>query len=825
MDEGKPQFAALDESRNNPAFVLHVMEGDGTGIQQVSFNQSNDLDPLVLDSGEVVFSRWDNAPGNNAVHLYKMNPDGTNLQLLYGANSHDTGTDGATVQFTQAREFPDGEIMALLKPFSGAFQGGDIIKIDTVNYVDNTQTTAINQGILAGPAQASVAFNTVRSDNLPALGGRFSSFYPFWDGTNRALVGWTPCRLLENNLIVPCTTELLSNPSAVEAAPLFSVYLYDMDEQTLQPIFIPQEGVLYRDVVAGQPRQLPSIISNGQARSTASYDFNPALVSKNVGILNIRSVYDFDGSFNGFGAAAADIETLADPALTTTADDRPARFLRIVKPVSIPDPDLVTLPGTAFGASAGQLMREIIGYAPIEPDGSVRVKVPANIPFAINILDKNGKRISDRHQNWLQLRPGEVMTCNGCHAGNSRISHGREGLFTSLYSGAPGDAYNFNGSSLFGNFGETMADARTQFDASALDLSVDIVYADVWWALDTPFDYSYAELNDDVVDPTVDPLLTPPVAAACLGSWTVDCRITINYETHIHPIWSKNRGAGTCTNCHSNVDSVTGNPMVPLGQLDLSDGPDQQVPDHFKSYRELFFGDSAQSLDAFGQIRDTVQATDAGGNPLFQQANDANGNLLFIQETGSLQFVQATDNDILLLDGGGNPALVPLFTPATDSVGNLLEVQDIDSNNALQFDAMGNPIMVQAFSEGTDAGGNPLLIQDFQANGIPQVDVGGNPIFRQAIDTTGNLMFEADSITPIFIPILIPYMEPVLITVNVPQVMSVNGALASNRFFSIFEDPGNTDHFGNLLTSELKLIAEWLDIGGQYYNNPFDVPQ
>lgn len=826
VDEGKPQFAALDESRNNPAFVLHVMEGDGTDIQQVSFNQSNDLDPVVLESGEVVFSRWDNAPGNNAVHLYKMNPDGSNLQLLYGAKSHDTGTNGATVQFTQAREFPDGEVMALLKPFTGAFQGGDIIKIDTDNYVDNTQTTAINQGILTGPAQVSVAFNTVRSDNLPALGGRFSSFYPFWDGTNRALVGWTPCRLLENNLIVPCTTELLSDPNAVEAAPLFSVYLYDMDQLTLQPIFIPQEGVLYRDVVAGQPRQLPLIVSDGQAPSTASYDFDPALVSENVGILNIRSVYDFDGSFNGFGAAAADIETLANPALTTTADDRPARFLRIVKPVSMPDRDLVMLPGTAFGRSAGQLMREIIGYAPIEPDGSVRVKVPANIPFAINVLDKDGKRISDRHQNWLQLRPGEVLTCNGCHARNSTVSHGREGLFTPLYSGAPGDAYNFNGSSLFGNFGETMADAHTQFDTTALDLSVDIVYADVWWALDTPFDYSYAELNDDVVDPTVDPLLTPPVAAACLGGWTVDCRITINYETHIHPIWSKNRVAGACTSCHSNVDNMM-NPMVPLGQLDLSDGPDQQVPDHFKSYRELFFPDDEQSLDAFGQIRDTVQATDAFGNPLFQQASDANGNLLFIQETGSLPFIQATDDDILLLDGSGNPALVPLFTPATDSVGNLLQVQDIDSNNDLQFDAMGNPIMVQAFSEGTDAGGNPLLIQDFLANGVPQVDGGGNPVFRQAVDATGNPMFEADGITPIFIPILIPYMEPVLITVNVPQVMSVNGALASGNFFDRFSDAtiGTVNHVGMLNPAELKLIAEWLDIGGQYYNNPFDVPQ
>ena len=832
VDEGKPQFSALDESRNNPAFVLHVMEGDGTGIQQVSFNQSNDLDSLVLDSGEVVFSRWDNAPGNNAVHLYKMNPDGTNLQLLYGANSHDTGTDGATVQFTQAREFPDGEIMALLKPFSGAFQGGDIIKIDAANYVDNAQTTAINQGILTGPAQASVAFNTVRSDNLPAPGGRFSSFYPFWDGTNRALVGWTPCRLLENNLIVPCTTELLSNPDAVEAAPLFSVYLYDMDERTLQPIFIPQEGVLYRDVVAGQPRQLPSIISDGQAPSTASFDFDPSLVSENVGILNIRSVYDFDGSFNGFGAAATDIETLADPALTTTADDRPARFLRIVKPVSIPDRDLVMLPGTAFGRSAGQLMREIIGYAPIEPDGSVRVKVPANIPFAINILDKNGKRISDRHQNWLQLRPGEVMICNGCHARNSGVSHGREGIFTPLYSGASGDPYNFNGSSLFGNFGETMADARTQFDNSALDLSVDIVYADVWWALDTSFDYSYAELNDDVVDPTVDPLLTPPVAAACLGSWTVDCRITINYETHIHPIWSKNRGAGTCTNCHSNVDSATGMPMVPLGQLDLSDGPDQQVPDHFKSYRELFFGDFMQSLDANDQLRDQVQATDASGNPLFQQASDANGNLLFIQETypdGSPMFIQATDSDILLLDANLDPALVPLFTPATDAVGNLLQVQDIDDvTNELLFD-MGAPITVQAFTEGTDASGNPLLIQEFQpaVGAIPEVDMGGNPIFRQARDAAGDPMVDAGG-APVFIPILRPYMEPVLITVNVPQVMSVNGALASGRFFDRFSDAGigTVDHTNGMLNpAELKLIAEWLDIGGQYYNNPFAVPQ
>ena len=33
-------------------------------------------------------------------------------------------------------------------------------------------------------------------------------------------------------------------------------------------------------------------------------------------------------------------------------------------------------------------MREIIGYVPIQPDGSVRVKVPANVALAISVLDK-----------------------------------------------------------------------------------------------------------------------------------------------------------------------------------------------------------------------------------------------------------------------------------------------------------------------------------------------------------------------------------------------------------------------------------------------------
>ncbi len=63
---------------------------------------------------------------------------------------------------------------------------------------------------------------------------------------------------------------------------------------------------------------------------------------------------------------------------------------------------------------------------------------------------------------------------------------------------------------------------------------------------------------------------------------------------------------------------------------------------------------------------------------------------------------------------------------------------------------------------------------------------------------------------------------PTLVPVPVPPSMSGGGARASTRFFSRFEGGGS--HEGFLDPAELRLIAEWLDIGGQYYNDPFAAP-
>jgi len=95
LNEGRPQYQAV--TNNGPEeqaiFLLHVMNADGTGMHQISFNTNHDFAPSVLSNGQIVFSRWEQVNGTNQISLYRTNPDGTGLELYYGANSHATGAN------------------------------------------------------------------------------------------------------------------------------------------------------------------------------------------------------------------------------------------------------------------------------------------------------------------------------------------------------------------------------------------------------------------------------------------------------------------------------------------------------------------------------------------------------------------------------------------------------------------------------------------------------------------------------------------------------------------------------------------------------------
>ncbi len=632
LDEGKPQFSALDEDQQEPAFVLHIMDDDGGNLTQISFNQSHDLYPSILDNGRIVFSRWDGMISNNAVSLYTANPDGTELQLLYGADSHDTGTDGATVQFVKPREMEDGRILALLRPFSGTSEGGELVVIDTTNYINNTQPTAANRGVLSGPAQQPATVNDVRTVPGVSPGGRFADAWPLWDGTNRVFVSWSLCQLqivdpaaVAGTVppLLPCTDENLQNPLAVEAQPAYGIFIYDLSDDTQLPVVVAESGFFYTDVAVAQPRARPVALVDGALSGL----FDPALVSEDAGILKIRSVYDI----NGVDTAVPDIISVADPALTL-ADQRLARFLRLYKAVGIPDDLTLDFDNSAFGVSVQLGMRELVGYAPIEPDGSVMIKIPADVPIAFDILNKSGQRISLRHRNWVQVRPGETVACDGCHTNAVGESHGRTDAFDSVYAGATGNGVPFPNTDPLAyptiNMGETMAEARAAADPAALNPDIDLVYDDVWtYPVDAgrPADVSFAVRYADLT------LTAPPEIFNCIP-WTVNCRVIINYEDHIQPLWDASRPVidpvtmletdnHRCTNCHALRDPM--NQLidpVDRGQLELTATPSGAQPLHFVSYRELLFGDFLEEIRD-GAVQDVLTdqgAVDINGDPILE---------------------------------------------------------------------------------------------------------------------------------------------------------------------------------------------------------------
>ncbi len=702
LDEGRPQYQAQTDDRKQAIFELHVVNADGSAMHQISFNTNHDFAPSVLSNGQIVFSRWEVTAGADQISLYRANPDGTGLELYYGANSHATGASiGGTgtnvIQFLDARQRSDGKLIAIARPFLGTQLGGDILVIDAEHFVENNQATLAAAGT-NGPAQSSATTLGVTTDaNLPSPGGRFASAYPLYDGSNRMLVSWSPCLVLDQTQTPPasviCNGSNDVGANVLMAPPQYTVWLYDFDTGTMTPVLGTTPGMMVVDPVILQPRTPPPTYLPDSVPSTSAA---LKMAANGVGLLDISSVYDFDGK----DTAQPSIAGISDPTQAGFYT-RPYRFIRIVKAVEIPDKTVRKINNSAFGP-AGMGMREILGYAPIQPDGSVQIQVPANVPFTIDIVDANARRVIARHTSWLQLMPGETKSCNGCHTATGQTSHGRAGLFAAVNAGAPttGQPFPNTNPNLFANAGETMAQTLARISCASGSmmtcsqvLSSDVIYTNLWTTgvtlppgdQDNSFSYLYANGG------------TPPTNANC-SPWAAQCRATIHYASALSPtqlyiqsIWNLTRPpmmvngvtATACVGCHTTIDAQNNALQVPAGQLDLTGGASSLDPTVVTGYEQLLFPHNEQTLNM-----------------------------------GVLQDV-----------------LVP---------------------------APGPP--------------DPVT-------GLP---------------TT------------------------VMVPVALPPPMSAGSANASAAFYSVFNTGG--DHNGFLTPAELRLVSEWLDIGGQYYNDPFVAP-
>ncbi|MCG8671003.1 MAG: hypothetical protein MI867_16465, partial [Pseudomonadales bacterium] len=331
--------------------------------------------------------------------------------------------------------------------------------------------------------------------------------------------------------------------------------------------------------------------------------------------------------------------------------------------------------------------------------------------------------------------------------------------------------------------GETMAEVYVRTDASRANISPDLVFDDVWTdpAQRTP-DTSFAHRYSDIeavyeageTNGDEDTGVLPYNRGACADEWDSYCRIVINYEDHIQPLWEVTRTVTTddgpvnykCIDCHGAVDPDDGSDQIPAGQLTLTNELDNQ--DRYASFGEVISNNDIAVVD------------DGDGNPvtLSGSAVDEDNNVIseLVRQGDGTYCYRLADNSLV----------VAVTQNQTE------EVRDPETGEIL-LDEDNNPITQDVL----DDDGFPLPA----SYTVPEGNLGYNIRLQRGIRSRSNN----------FRAIFDPGFEY--------GGSTVCGVTRNARALDF-------DHSqdGVFSESELKLLWDWLGAGSAYFNNPFAVP-
>jgi hypothetical protein len=85
-------------------------------------------------------------------------------------------------------------------------------------------------------------------------------------------------------------------------------------------------------------------------------------------------------------------------------EKKSVRYVRVLEGVQM---------GQSIAANAAFRTR-VLGTAPVHPDGSFYVEVPADVPVHFELLDADGRMVIHETE-FNSVRPGETKGCTGCH--------------------------------------------------------------------------------------------------------------------------------------------------------------------------------------------------------------------------------------------------------------------------------------------------------------------------------------------------------------------------------------------------------------------------
>jgi hypothetical protein len=381
------RYPSISGSCGQRGLTLFIMNGDGGGMRRIVSTRTGAYHPWVMADGRILYAMWadnmnvpsysteglqplegDRSFGSSFFEPWAVNPDGTGtgrVGFLAGFLTHGSGA-GANY-----REMPNGEIVYTRRS-SASFLGSTLA----------SSIAKFRPGDGTGNSIAGVG-DPVNLDASHAMAPT-----PLADG--RILFSYTPT-----------ARSWQDEQKRLYAEFDFGLYVCDGDFQNLRPVY-DRPGTQELDPVAVYPRKAAKI---PDAVATAPEPL-PSPPIQRFAVFESRSVYaDIDRRFthalSPLPGSVVAIDVYDDAQTFTTSNEFP--FIR-------------------------KQMPRFFKSFPVNPDGSFRAEIPADRPVFYFLRGPTG--VAARHQGSYageirtpmfgheQLRPGEVLTCTGCHRGH-----------------------------------------------------------------------------------------------------------------------------------------------------------------------------------------------------------------------------------------------------------------------------------------------------------------------------------------------------------------------------------------------------------------------
>jgi hypothetical protein len=331
-------------------YTLHIIEADGTGLRQISPFEMFEWTPSIDSDGRILYSRWDYVDRHNMPYMSLWS-------TLPDGTAPQAVYGNYTVDphcFFEPRRIPHSRKIVFTASGHHALTGGSLVLLDPRRASDG------DAGMLR--LTPEVAFP--ETEGWPAT--YFAGPLPLSE--NHYLVSWSAAPL------PPGTPR----PFWGMPGPPNDLGLYLFDA-------FGNLNLVYRDPAIGSETPLP-------VRPRGVEPQLPLLsgdCESGEGLLLVQDVY----------------QGLPDEVRGTI------RHLRVV---GIPVKTHPTMNYPSIGLTRDDPGKFVLGSGPVEEDGSANLRVPAGVPFFLQVLNAEGQAVQTmRSATYLQA--GQTFACIGCH--------------------------------------------------------------------------------------------------------------------------------------------------------------------------------------------------------------------------------------------------------------------------------------------------------------------------------------------------------------------------------------------------------------------------